>query len=115
MLFSDQRIHSVKLPARDGNGRPASLALLIRHLVDHSMTDSRQQLFVLDGNLYVLSLISGYASWPPPSSPCLTAFSFSRPGILVLINDSDWELQGEESYELQSRDNVLFVSTLHGG
>lgn len=39
----------------------------------------------------------------------------SRPGILVLINDADWELEGEESYELKSGDNILFVSTLHGG
>lgn len=38
-----------------------------------------------------------------------------RPGILVLINDADWELEGEEEYILQERDNVLFVSTLHGG
>ena len=39
----------------------------------------------------------------------------SRPGILVLINDADWELEGEETYELMDGDNVLFVSTLHGG
>lgn len=39
----------------------------------------------------------------------------SRPGILVLINDADWELEGEASYALQPNDNVLFVSTLHGG
>lgn len=39
----------------------------------------------------------------------------SRPGILVLINDADWELEGEEAYELQEGDNILFVSTLHGG
>lgn len=38
-----------------------------------------------------------------------------RPGVLVLINDSDWELEGEEKYELQPRDNIVFVSTLHGG
>lgn len=38
-----------------------------------------------------------------------------RPGILVLINDTTWELEGEESYELQPGDTVLFVSTLHGG
>lgn len=38
-----------------------------------------------------------------------------RPGILVLINDADWELEGEEAYEIQSGDNILFVSTLHGG
>lgn len=39
----------------------------------------------------------------------------SRPGILVLINEADWELEGEENYELQDGDVVLFVSTLHGG
>ncbi|KAH8322433.1 hypothetical protein KR067_004855, partial [Drosophila pandora] len=38
-----------------------------------------------------------------------------RPGILVLINDTDWELLGELDYELQPNDNVLFISTLHGG
>ena len=46
----------------------------------------------------------------------LTALSGRRrPGILVLINDVDWELEGEEAYELQPGDNILFVSTLHGG
>jgi hypothetical protein len=39
----------------------------------------------------------------------------SRPGILVLVNEADWELEGEESYEIKPRDNIMFVSTLHGG
>ncbi|XP_063287484.1 ubiquitin-related modifier 1 isoform X1 [Pelobates fuscus] len=38
-----------------------------------------------------------------------------RPGILVLINDSDWELMGELDYQLENEDNVVFISTLHGG
>lgn len=38
-----------------------------------------------------------------------------RPGILVLINDADWELEGEDEYELKDKDSILFVSTLHGG
>ncbi|KAM4663768.1 ubiquitin-related modifier 1 isoform 1-T2 [Discoglossus pictus] len=38
-----------------------------------------------------------------------------RPGILVLVNDADWELMGELDYELQDNDNVVFISTLHGG
>jgi ubiquitin related modifier 1 len=38
-----------------------------------------------------------------------------RPGVLVLINDADWELEGEAEYELQPNDNIVFVSTLHGG
>ena len=38
-----------------------------------------------------------------------------RPGILVLVNDTDWELLGELDYELQSNDNISIISTLHGG
>uniref|UniRef100_A0A8C2I0L0 Ubiquitin-related modifier 1 n=1 Tax=Cyprinus carpio TaxID=7962 RepID=A0A8C2I0L0_CYPCA len=42
-------------------------------------------------------------------------YTHSRPGILVLINDADWELMGELEYQLQDQDNVVFISTLHGG
>jgi len=38
-----------------------------------------------------------------------------RPGILVLINDTDWELEGEGDYVLQNDDEIVFISTLHGG
>ena len=38
-----------------------------------------------------------------------------RPGILVLINDADWELMGQLDYQLQTGDNIVFISTLHGG
>lgn len=38
-----------------------------------------------------------------------------RPGILVLVNDADWELEGERDCVLGDRDEVVFVSTLHGG
>mmetsp|Transcript_63123 Transcript_63123/g.138227 ORF Transcript_63123/g.138227 Transcript_63123/m.138227 type:complete len:96 (+) Transcript_63123:126-413(+) len=38
-----------------------------------------------------------------------------RPGILVLINDSDWELCGMLEAELTEGDQVVFISTLHGG
>jgi molybdopterin converting factor small subunit len=42
-------------------------------------------------------------------SPC------RRPGILVLINDTDWELEGEGDYILKDGDEIVFISTLHGG
>lgn len=51
----------------------------------------------------------------PHESVARLTESGRRPGILVLINDADWELEGEERYELQSGDNIVFVSTLHGG
>lgn len=38
-----------------------------------------------------------------------------RPGILVLINEADWELMGELEYEIQENDSIVFISTLHGG
>lgn len=38
-----------------------------------------------------------------------------RPGILVLINDTDWELEGGEDYVIESGDVFTFTSTLHGG
>ncbi|KAK3906422.1 ubiquitin-related modifier 1 [Staphylotrichum tortipilum] len=89
MLFDNQRRHAVDLPAADPGGKPATIVLLIDHLCKHLMKDPRTDMFVLDNHI--------------------------RPGILVLINDADWELEGEEAYEIQPRDNILFVSTLHGG
>ncbi|KAK9827379.1 hypothetical protein WJX81_004735 [Elliptochloris bilobata] len=38
-----------------------------------------------------------------------------RPGILVLVNDVDWELTGELQTEVADGDSVVFISTLHGG
>ncbi|ESO85936.1 hypothetical protein LOTGIDRAFT_130181, partial [Lottia gigantea] len=38
-----------------------------------------------------------------------------RPGILVLVNEADWELVGELDYEIQDKDKIVFISTLHGG
>eukprot|EP01132_Coremiostelium_polycephalum_P002609 gene2609-3234_t len=38
-----------------------------------------------------------------------------RPGILVLINDADWELYGGIEYNVEDGDSIIFISTLHGG
>lgn len=38
-----------------------------------------------------------------------------RPGVLVLVNDVDWELENTTEYSLQSNDRIAFISTLHGG
>ncbi|KAK3995076.1 ubiquitin-like modifier 1 [Cladorrhinum sp. PSN332] len=90
MLFSNQAKHSISIPSTDPASKsPINIGHLIRHLLDNLITDERTDLFVLEGHV--------------------------RPGILVLINDADWELEGEEEYEIQSGDTILFVSTLHGG
>ncbi|PGH14447.1 hypothetical protein AJ79_03090 [Helicocarpus griseus UAMH5409] len=87
-LFSNQRKHTLSLPANPEN-EPFTIATLVHHLCENVMKDTRQELFVVDGAV--------------------------RPGILVLINDADWELEGEEKYQIQQGDNILFMSTLHGG
>ncbi len=38
-----------------------------------------------------------------------------RPGVLILINEVDWELEGGLEYNLKENDKILFISTLHGG
>ncbi|GHP09869.1 hypothetical protein PPROV_000860400 [Pycnococcus provasolii] len=38
-----------------------------------------------------------------------------RPGVLVLVNETDWELTGGIDTMLNDGDCVAFVSTLHGG
>ncbi|KAF1833402.1 ubiquitin related modifier 1 [Decorospora gaudefroyi] len=89
ILFSNQKKYNLPLPFKDESGEPANVAFLVRHLCDNVMEDPRKELFVLDGTV--------------------------RPGILVLINEADWELEGEDKYEVQKGDHIMFVSTLHGG
>lgn len=38
-----------------------------------------------------------------------------RPGILVFVNNVDWELLDEGNCKLKNGDEVVFISTLHGG
>ncbi|KAG9246125.1 ubiquitin-related modifier 1 [Calycina marina] len=89
LLFSGRRKLTISVPIKDNEGQAVTVGWLVHYLCNEVMEDSRKNMFVLDGHV------------------C--------PGILVLINDADWELEGEASYALQPNDNVLFVSTLHGG
>ncbi|KAH9915392.1 ubiquitin-related modifier 1 [Fomitopsis serialis] len=107
LLFDNQRSHRVVLPARvsatpadakrslkddagaaEGDGRPVDVAYLILWLKDNLLKE-REELFVESGTV--------------------------RPGILVLVNDTDWELEGEGDYQLKDGDEIVFISTLHGG
>ncbi|CAK5070429.1 unnamed protein product [Meloidogyne enterolobii] len=38
-----------------------------------------------------------------------------RPGVLVLVNQTDWEIIGGMNADLNDGDTVTFISTLHGG
>lgn len=51
----------------------------------------------------------------PKDIPVFIEDETVRPGILVLINDTDWELEGMEEYVVEAGDVLTFTSTLHGG
>ncbi|MCJ1330689.1 Ubiquitin- modifier 1 [Thelotrema lepadinum] len=89
LLFGNVRKHKLAMPTSDSEGQRSNVNFLIQHLCDKYMKDPRRDMFLMNGTV--------------------------RPGILVLINDADWELEGEGSYEIQNGDDILFVSTLHGG
>ncbi|ORZ17212.1 ubiquitin-related modifier 1 [Absidia repens] len=90
LLFNNERKHQISLPAHSQKNPsdPATLQDLIFHIRDNLMTD-KKDLFVDKDTV--------------------------RPGILVLINDVDWELCDELEYVLEDKDEVVFISTLHGG
>ncbi|GJE93380.1 ubiquitin-like modifier 1 [Phanerochaete sordida] len=100
LLFSNQRSHRITVPAkvpassnpRDGDKgleeKPADVTYLMYWLRDNLLKE-REELFIENGTV--------------------------RPGILVLINDTDWELEGEGEYQLKDGDEIVFISTLHGG
>ena len=85
--------------------RPAD-ATYLHHLRDHLLKE-REELFIENRTACVdLSLV-----FLAESDMVINR----RPGILVLINDTDWELEGEGEYLLQDGDEIVLISTLHGG
>ncbi|KUM56744.1 hypothetical protein ACN42_g10458 [Penicillium freii] len=107
LLFGNERKHKVVLPARLEDGSRPNISYLLKYLVDNLMKDQRIDMFIMEDNVYVNVTLRVYSNSINDVD--------RRPGILVLINDADWELEGEETYELQQGDNIVFVSTLHGG
>jgi ubiquitin related modifier 1 len=88
LLFDKVKKHDVQLKQSEVEGGKWTMKLLISWIKEH-MLKERPELFVQGDSV--------------------------RPGILVLINDADWELMGQLDYELQDKDNIIFISTLHGG
>ena len=106
LLFNKQRSHRVNVPSLSQDGRPANITFLI-HWIRDNLLKERVELFMEGNTMYVDHTYD-------------RAFLFllkdrRRPGILILINDTDWELEDEGDYVLKSGDEVVFISTLHGG
>ncbi|KAL7423965.1 Ubiquitin-related modifier 1 [Cryptotrichosporon argae] len=87
LLFSSTPKHTVRLPRTTG-GAPTTVRALVAWM-KAELVSEREEMFGEGEGV--------------------------RPGILVLINDADWELEGELEYELQDGDEIVFISTLHGG
>ena len=78
LLFGKTRQHKLQLPLSESKWTIGSLLAWIKD----NLLEERPELFLKD-----------------PSSPHLDV----RPGILVLVNDSDWELLGQTEYEIEVR------------
>ena len=94
----------------NGEKGPVDIEFLIRCLAGLKRIDSRS---VQDYSSKAIQCESHsiYMS----SSRVHVQSGHSRPGILVLVNDTDWELEGEGGYELKEGDEIVFISTLHRG
>ncbi|WWC94550.1 hypothetical protein V866_001396 [Kwoniella sp. B9012] len=93
LLFSSQPSHKISIPrnipnSENGEIQPVNMRYLVKWMKSNLLSEREEMFGDGDG---------------------------VRPGILVLINDADWELEGELEYELRDRDEVVFISTLHGG
>lgn len=85
VIFNKQRMHQVSI-----DGDEVSVKQLIDHIVKNMIQNKNDtEVFVENETI--------------------------RPGILTLINDADWELEGGEDYILEDGDIISFTSTLHGG
>ena len=89
-MFDRKKKLVLELPGSELPFRNLLTELTLNHLKE------RPELFVIEGAMFFF-------------------FNQSRPGILVLINEADWELEGASSSVIQDGDNVVFISTLHGG
>ncbi|CCF52116.1 hypothetical protein NDA11_001656 [Ustilago hordei] len=83
-----EKKHKITLPRNNASGHPTNVTALIEYIRKKLITE-REELFVDRDSV--------------------------RAGILVLINNGDWELEGQGDYVLQDGDEIVFISTLHGG
>ncbi|BDA48583.1 Ubiquitin-related modifier 1 homolog [Coccomyxa sp. Obi] len=85
ILFGNSKEHDLEISQANGKVTIADVIVKAR---DDLLTD-RPELFMKDDSV--------------------------RPGILVLVNDTDWELTGTLHTLVEDGDTVTFISTLHGG
>ncbi|CAL5381713.1 unnamed protein product [Camellia sinensis] len=87
LLCDSVKIHNVNVDAQDGEDQLTMKDLLA--WVRTNLIKERPEMFMKEDSV--------------------------RPGVLVLVNDCDWELSGQLDTTLEDEDMVVFISTLHGG
>lgn len=87
LLFGSVKTHVVDVPLTEGMDKLRMEYLLV--WMRDNLLKERPELFMKDKSV--------------------------RPGVLVLINDCDWELCGRLEATLNDSDTIVFISTLHGG
>ncbi|XP_063699360.1 ubiquitin-related modifier 1 homolog [Culicoides brevitarsis] len=87
LLFGNKKKHQVTLES-ENQDTEWNIKRLLAWMKDNLLTE-RPELFLQDDTV--------------------------RPGLLVLVNDTDWELLGELEYKIAPNDTIVFISTLHGG
>ncbi|KAL3287634.1 hypothetical protein HHI36_002103 [Cryptolaemus montrouzieri] len=85
LLFDNKKLHNVELISEHREWTIGKLLIWIKE----NLLKERPELFLQDESV--------------------------RPGILVLVNDVDWELMDTVNYKIQPSDRIVFISTLHGG
>ncbi|KAG6329966.1 hypothetical protein ID866_9125 [Astraeus odoratus] len=120
LLFGDKRSHSISLPSLvpvdnsiPSSTRPSS-ALPVASDVDSNGNTPHPETAMKPLDMqYLIHWLRATLLTERPE--LFMEGDTVRPGILVLINDTDWELEGEGEYRIRDGDEVVFISTLHGG
>lgn len=86
-LVGNQKQHKVSIPCNEDF---VTVAEVICYVRDEMLKDCNRRELLIEGETI-------------------------RPGVLVLVNECDWELLGCEKARLHPGDLVTFISTLHGG
>ncbi|KAF8700737.1 hypothetical protein HU200_034091 [Digitaria exilis] len=87
LLENSTKVHKVEVPPKDGEEKVTMKGVL--SWAKANLIKERPEMFVKGDSV--------------------------RPGVLVLINDCDWEICGGLDAVLEEKDVVVFISTLHGG
>ena len=113
LLFNNTRTHRISLPATSSPPTVADLIAYLSKTFHAGLPKARRDLFSLDPEAE--QDMQDAEGLSKDGEGNIRRGLTVRPGILVLVNDADWELDEERETKLESGDEVVFVSTLHGG